>query len=172
MAEFPDTFDPSQVPEDDRSFDVMPVHECMMQIIESKEIKKENGHVGYTFTVELLTGPHASRRVWPYMTYSDPNPKASGAGQRLLLALCEATGVDPHKIKDTDELNMKPFLGKVTVRRPSEKDIAAGYTENKNSIEPKRRAGSPTAAQSQKPAAQQQTSAKPTQGDKPWKKSA
>lgn len=122
MARLSQTFDPSTVPPDD-DFDLLPAHECMMQVIESEITKKDNGGETLSATFELLEGEYQSRRFWEYITLKGSD-KAVEFGRRKLGWLANAcNGGRP--IDDSEELHFKPFLGKIGVNRskdPNYKD--------------------------------------------------
>lgn len=167
MAEFPDTFDPAAVPEDDRSFDPIPAGDYQMQVIESeiKPTKSGDGQM-LVLTLEVMTGPHEKRRVWDRLNIRNANADAQRIAQRALADLCLATGIA--SLKDSDELHFKPFTARIGIREDK-----SGQYGPQNTVRYKPKGGTAPSGQQQKPAAQQQTSAsKPAQGAKPWAKAS
>lgn len=168
MAEFPETFDPNEVPEDDRNFDPIPAGDYDMQCIES-EIKDTKDGTGQmlVLTHEIISGPHANRRIWDRLNIRNQNADAQRIAQRALADLCLAVGLGA--IRDSEELHFKPFVGRVAIRVDK-----SGQYGPQNTVRYKARAGSAPASKAppqqpaQKPAAQQTAAA----GAKPWKKAS
>lgn len=131
MAQLDQVFNAEEIPEDDRSFDLLPAGDYEMQVIES-EIKDTDLGQQLVLTLEVLSGPSQGRRVWDRLNIVNQNADAQRISQRALADLCLATGVKA--LKDTEELHFKPFIGKVTITKPNAKSIAKGYTNDKNSV--------------------------------------
>lgn len=115
MAQLPAPFDPSEVPEDERSFDPIPAGDYQMQVIESKieDTKSGSGQM-LTLTLEVIDGPYANRRIWDRLNIQNQNPDAQRIAQRALADLC--LQLDLVELADSEELHFKPFWAKVTVQ--------------------------------------------------------
>ncbi|CAL8972779.1 hypothetical protein RHODGE_RHODGE_01003 [Rhodoplanes serenus] len=153
MVEFLETFDPNEVPEDDRSFDPIPAGEYLMQVIES-EIKSTKSGSGeqLVLTLEVVEGPCANRRVWDRLNIRNQNADAQRIAQRSLADLCLAVGV--MSLRDTEDLHFKPFIGKVTIKTDK-----SGQYGPQNAVRYKPRGGQPPAGKS---APQGQSAARPS----------
>jgi hypothetical protein len=170
MADLLETFDPNSVPEDDRNFDPIPAGDYDMQCIES-EIKDTKDGTGQmlVLTHEIISGPHANRRIWDRLNIRNQNADAQRIAQRALADLCLAVGLGA--IRDSEELHFKPFVGRVAIRQDK-----SGQYGPQNTVRYKARAGGAPAAgkAAPRPAAQQpaQQTAQPATGAKPWKRAS
>ena len=137
MVEFLETFDPNEVPEDDRSFDPIPAGEYLMQVIES-EIKPTKSGSGeqLVLTLEVIDGPCANRRVWDRLNIRNQNADAQRIAQRSLADLCLAVGITSQR--NTEDLHFKPFVGRVTVKQDK-----SGQYGPQNAVRYKPRGGQP-----------------------------
>lgn len=171
MAEFPEDFNPADVPEDDRSFEPLPAGEYTMQVIESEIKPTTTGGEQLVLTCEVMTGPYSNRRIWDRLNIRNANPETQRWAQRSLADLCLAVGVA--SLRNSDSLHFIPFTGRVSIVPAKEKDIKAGYPDPKNRIKYRsnsgaRPAGASTATQAAKPATQ---ASKPAAtGAKPWQR--
>lgn len=177
MTELNETFDPNQVPEDDRNFDPIPAGDYMMQVEES-EIKPTKSGSGeqLILTLVVIDGPHQNRKIWDRLNIRNENADAQRIAQRALADLCLAVGVA--SLRNTEELHFKPFTGRVTIQADK-----TGQYGPQNRVRYKARGGQPPVGkaaaqgvvqrtvdpqqQQRQPAPQQQTA-----GARPWKKSA
>lgn len=163
MAEFNDTFNPADVPEDDRSFEPLPAGDYSMQVIES-EIKPTKAGTGeqLVLTLEVTEGPLSNRRVWDRLNIRNQNPDAQRIAQRSLADLCLAVGVT--QLRNTDDLHFKPFVGRVSI-----KPDKTGQYGPSNAVRYKARGGAvPAGKAAAQPAATGRTAAQPQTGAKPW----
>ena len=168
MADLGNTFDPQDVPEDERSFKPMPAGDYTCQIIESEIVQTKSGGDMLKLTLEIMEDPFANRKVWDNLNIRNANPQAQSIAQRTLADICSAVGAGA--IRDSEELHFKPFTA--TLKVEPEKD---GY-DAKNGVKRYRsKSGSPPAMRSSEPP--RQTSASPpaqraATGNRPWAKSA
>ncbi len=167
MAEFPEDFNPSDVPEDDRSFEPLPAGEYLMQVIESdlKDTKTSGGQQ-LVLTIEVIDGPFSNRRVWDRLNIRNQNADAQRIAQRSLADLCLAVGLSG-TVRNSEDLHFKAFTGKVTIKQDK-----TGQYGPQNAVRYKARGGASPAgrsANSPPPAAGAQAS-KPAPGAKPWQK--
>ncbi len=124
MANLGTTFDPEQIPEDERSFDVLPAGTYEAQVIESEiaDTKRGDGKM-LNVTWEITAGPFEHRKVWDRINIQNPSAEAQRIGQRRLADMCEAMGTGA--IKDSEELHFKPCLVVLGI----EKDKSGEYPD-------------------------------------------
>jgi len=173
------TFDPNDVPEDDRSFEPLPAGDYVMQVIES-EIKDTKSGSGQqlVLTLEVTEGPLSNRRVWDRLNIVNQNADAQRIAQRSLADLCLAVGIA--QLRNTEELHFKPFVGKVSIQP----DKTGQYgPQNRVRYKPRnggggggvaRPAAQPAAATQSNPRQHPQTSTGPSTANasRPWKKAS
>lgn len=175
MAYLDEAFDHSAVPEDDRSFDLIPNGDYEAQIIgsEVKPTKDGNGK-RLNLTIEITSGPFANRKVWDGINFINPSATAQTIGQQRLKAYCEAVGHAGH-LSDTDDLHFKPIRVKIGVGRTSDQ-----YPDPRNEIKAVKPysagappAGKPAISTAPRPAAPAPSRAAPPSkpaGSRPWSK--
>ncbi|KAB1076684.1 DUF669 domain-containing protein [Methylobacterium soli] len=164
MAYLGNTFDPNEVPDDERSFEPMPAGDYNMQIVESDIAQTKAGGDMLKLTLEVIDGPFANRKVWDNLNIRNSNAVAQGIAQRALADICAATGTGP--IEDSEDLHFKPLV--VTLKI----EPARGEYDARNAVKKyKARGGQPPAAK----AAPAQRSAPPASngatrpaGGRPW----
>jgi hypothetical protein len=166
MVDFPEDFNPNDVPEDDRSFEPIPAGDYAMQVIES-DIKPTKSGSGdqLILTLEVTEGPMTNRRIWDRLNIRNQNADAQRIAQRALADLCLAVGVA--SLRNTEELHFKPFVGRVTIKQDK-----TGQYGPQNAVRYKPRGGQPPAGKAAaqpaaRPAATTQA-AKPAAGARPW----
>lgn len=116
MANLGGTFDPNQVPPDERSFDVIPPGIYEAQVVESDVVKTKAGTGDILkLTWEVISGGYANRKVFDNINIRNPSPKAQEIGQRELADVCEATGAGA--ISDSQQLHYKPCLITVGIEK-------------------------------------------------------
>jgi hypothetical protein len=167
MAEFNQTFNPSEIPEDDRNFEPIPAGTYRLQVIESKiEPTSTGSGEMMTLTLEVIEGPYDKRRIWDRLNIVNQNPDAQRIAQRNLADLCLAIGVT--QLKDTEQLHHKPFSGRVTVQPDRTGQYGpqnrVRYSVGKPGQPPAGKAG--TTAAGAKPAGAKPAGAKPPA--RPW----
>lgn len=171
MAELNMDFNPTEVPEDDRTFEPLPVGEYTMQVIES-ELKNTKSGTGQqlVLTLEVIEGTFSNRRVWDRLNIRNPNVDAQRIAQRALADLCLAVGIQ--SLTNSEDLHFKPFVGAVKIREDK-----TGQYGPQNTVRYKSRGGAaarPQTAASQ-PAPRQAApaqAARPATGAKPWQRPA
>ena len=169
MANLGDTFDPGQVPEDERSFDPLPAGDYNCQIVESDVVATKSGGDMLKLTLEVIDGPYENRKVWDNLNIRNSNPDAQRIAHRALADLCAAVGVGA--ITDSDVLHFKPFVAQLKV----ETDKSGQYDpQNRVKKYKPRGAGGSSTAQStaaSRPATQAQqrpNGAAGGGGGRPW----
>lgn len=173
MVDFPEDFNPNDVPEDDRNFEPLPAGDYAMQVIES-DIKPTKSGSGdqLILTLEVLEGPHTNRRVWDRLNIRNQNADAQRIAQRSLADLCLAIGLNG-SLRNSEDLHFKPFVGKVTIQADKK-----GEYGPQNRVRYKPRGGQAPAARpatpaQSRPATQAAPAARPAQSSgRPWAKSA
>lgn len=165
MAELNMDFNPSEVPEDDRSFEPLPAGEYTMQVIDSelKDTKSGSGQQ-LVLTLEVIEGAHSNRRVWDRLNIRNQNADAQRIAQRSLADLCLAVGIQ--SLRNSEELHFKPFVGAVKIREDK-----TGQYGPQNTVRYKARGGAAPRVTAPSTAPQQQAaSSKPAVGAKPWQR--
>jgi hypothetical protein len=162
MASLGTTFDPNQIPEDERGeYTPLPAGDYLLQVVES-DIDDKGDRTGLKLTYEVVDGEFSNRKVFDYLNIVHPNATAQQISQRALADLCLATGVGA--VSDTEELHFRPFIGKIAVEK--RKDTG----EMQNRVKKTRPAGSAPpagkpAAMGARPAA---AAAPKAAGSRPW----
>ena len=167
MAHLGSTFDPNEIPEDERGeLEPLPRGEYVLQVADSELRENGNGDTGLNLTLEIVEGEFQGRKLWDYLNIRHSNATAQSIARRRLADYCLATGAGT--IRDSEELHFQPFIGRVS--REPRKDNG----EMSNRIKAVRSlSGSPPTV---KAAAQQSRQAvSPPQaaqanGDRPWKR--
>lgn len=113
MASLGTTFDPNDVPEDERSFEPMPAGDYNCQITDSEIVETKTGGEMLKLTLEVIDGPFANRKVWDNLNIRNANPQAQQIAHRALADLCAACGTGP--ISDSEDLHYKPFIAVLKV---------------------------------------------------------
>ena len=168
MVALPETFAPADVPEDERSFEPLPIGNYRLQAIEAKieDTKSGTGQM-LVLTHEVLEGPAANRRLWDRLNIRNENADAQRIAQRALADFCLQIGVG--QLRDTDELLFKPFTAKVGIRQDKTGQYGPQntirYNLGKQGVPP---AGKAAPTQPGQPARPTTAQGKPAQGAKPW----
>lgn len=111
---FGDDFDPNAVPEDERSFDLLPAGDYQMQVIDSEVVPLKSGNGDMLkLTLEVIDGPAANRKIWDNLNIRHTNAQAQSIAQRALADLCLAVGVQG--LRNSEDLHFKPFVATLKV---------------------------------------------------------
>ena len=165
MADLDFDFDANSVPQDERSFDVLPAGDYLLQVIDS-DLKDTRSGTGQQLilTLEVMDGPHANRKVWDRLNIRNQNADAQRIAQQSLADLCAAVGIQT--LRNSEDLHFKPFRGKIAVRQ----DKSGEYGPQNVVRYPRRGAGHAAApVQRQAGTAQQVASGGAA---KPWQRKA
>lgn len=84
-------------------------------IIDSDVKPTKSGGTQAVFTLQVVDGPFAGRKVFARLNVRNPSPEAERIGQSQLSALQHACGV--LQMQDTCQLHGKVVRAKVTVRK-------------------------------------------------------
>ncbi|AWN43141.1 DUF669 domain-containing protein [Methylobacterium durans] len=170
MAYLGNTFDPADVPEDERSFEPMPEGDYNVQIVESEIAATKNGGDMLKLTLEVIDGQFANRKVWDNLNIRNSNPTAQQIAQRALADICTATGTGP--ITDSEDLHFKPFVATLKIEPP--RTVGDKTYDARNAVKRyKARGGQPPAGKAapQRQSAQSSGAARPSgggTGSRPW----
>lgn len=169
MAQLGGTFDPTEVPQDERSFEPMPAGDYNCQIVESEVVPTRTGGEMLKLTLEVIDGQFANRKVWDNLNIRNSNPQAQSIAHRALADLCAACGLGP--ISDSEELHFKPFVAVIKI--DPERTVGDKTYDARNGVKRyKARGGQPPAskAPAQRAVAPQQAARPATggTGSRPW----
>lgn len=86
-------------------------------IIVDSEVKPTKNGTGQMaiFTLQIVDGAHAGRKLFARINVRNPNPEAERIGQSQLSALCHAAGV--LQLQDTAQLHNRVVRTKVKIRK-------------------------------------------------------
>ncbi|KIU33266.1 hypothetical protein SR39_13555 [Methylobacterium radiotolerans] len=113
MASLGTTFNPNDVPQDERSFEPIPQGDYNCQITESEIVETRTGGEMLKLTLEVIDGPYANRKIWDNLNIRNNNPTAQSIAHRTLADLCAACGAGA--IADSEELHFKPFVAAIKI---------------------------------------------------------
>lgn len=125
MANLGFAFDATTV-EPAAPFEPLPAGDYLVQIIESAMKEPRNGGAEMAaFTLEVIEGPNANRRLWENLSINHVKPDVASNNRRTLSSMCHATG--QLNIEDTSELEFIPMIARVAVSR----DKVTGEWQNR-----------------------------------------
>jgi hypothetical protein len=109
-------FDPSAVPEDEKSFDPVPAGDYLLQAVEADVVPtKTNSGTRLTLTLEIMEGDHAGRKIWEGINIANQSEEAQRIGQRQLADLCLSAGLT--SVSNSDDLIGRPFRARVGIQQ-------------------------------------------------------
>jgi hypothetical protein len=169
MAFLGNTFDPSEVPQDDRSFEPMPAGDYNVQIVESEVVSTKTGGEMLKLTLEVLDGQYANRKVWDNLNIRNANATAQGIAHRTLADICSACGIGP--IQDSDDLHFKPIVA--TLKIEPERTVGDKTYDARNGVKRYKARNGAAGAPDGKAPAQRATApaaqaARGATGARPW----
>lgn len=165
MADLGNTFDPNEVPEDERSFDPMPAGDYLCQIIDSEVVQTSKGGDMLKLTLEVMDGPYSNRRVWDNLNIRNSNPDAQRIAHRTLADICKAVGLGP--ITDSEVLHYKPFVA--TLKIEPERTVGDRTYDARNGVKRyKARSGAAPAARPASQGSQAQRTPPTGGASRPW----
>lgn len=147
--------------EPNTGFDAIPPGKYKVVIEATEEKATKNGNGSYIqFTLVVVEGEYANRKLWDRLNLNNPNEKAVQIARGTLSAICRAVGIT--QPKDTEQLHDIPLIARVGYAKPDPNDPNGekrneikGYEEAKGTL------------QTAKPVPQQQAAAP---GKAPWKR--
>lgn len=111
-------FDLNEVPPMDDFIPVPPGnYTCQIAGAEIKETKSRTGH-GLTFSLTVLDGPHAGRKVFDFINIANPSQVCQKMGRSVFAALSKACGIVKQRNESfpVAELNGKVVVAHVKVK--------------------------------------------------------
>lgn len=97
------------------AFSVLPAGVYTTAIVDSDVKQTQKGGTQAIFTLQVVDGPFAGRKVFARLNVRNASAEAERIGQAQLSALCHAAGV--LQLQDTSQLHGKVVRAKVTVRK-------------------------------------------------------
>ncbi len=133
MAFLDETFVADDLPQSDRSYDLLP-EGWYDATISKAEVGQTKAGSGTKIDVRYdIIGPTQQGRViFASLNIRNPNPKAERIGREQLGELMRAIGLT--KVQDSDELIGGQVCIKIKIKKASAKDISAGYTQDRNEV--------------------------------------
>jgi hypothetical protein len=163
MAYLGNTFDPNEIPADERGeYTPIPAGDYLLQIVES-DIDDKGDRTGLKLTYEVVDGEFSNRKIFDYLNIVHPNATAQQISQRALADLCLATGVGA--VSDTEELHFRPFIGKVAVEKRKDNGEMTNKMKKSRAAGSAPPAGKPAASPGHTPA---HAAAPKAAGSRPW----
>lgn len=166
MAFLEETFVADDLPQSERSFDLLPDGWYDVTITKA-EVGPTKAGTGTKIDVRYdVTGPtHQGRAVFASLNIRNPNADAERIGREQLGEVMRSLGLS--RVQDSDELIGGNLCIKVKIKKASAKDLAAGYTQDRNEVAGwKASGGSPGLPSSVTKAA----SGAPSSAKPPWAK--
>lgn len=133
MAFLDETFVADELPQSDRSYDLLP-EGWYDATITKAEVGLTKAGTGTKIDVRYdITGPTQQGRViFASLNIRNPNLEAERIGREQLGEVMRAIGLA--KVQDSDEMIGGTLSIKVKIKKASAKDIAAGYTQDRNEV--------------------------------------
>lgn len=167
MAQLGYSFDPDQVPDDERDFALMPDGVYLAHIIESDLKGTSTGGQMLALTWEIMDGPCQKRHVWENLNIVNSNAQAQDIAARALKNICRAIG-HQGALTDSADLHFKPCRIRVG------HEDAKGAYKAKNTVKGYEPLSGAAPALAATPQTQHRTSeaepAKAAGGGAPWRK--
>lgn len=170
MAFLGETFGVDDLPQSDRNYELIP-EGWYNATITKAELGNTKSGTGQKIDVRYdITGPTQQGRViFQAVNIRNQSQKAEEIGRQQLGEIMRAIGLA--RVEDTDQLIGGQLCIKIKIKTPTDKDKAAGYTENKNEVAGFKAANGtnapmPSSAPSSAPAA----SSAPGGAKPPWAK--
>lgn len=97
------------------SYQPLPAGVYTTAVVDSDVKPTQKGGTQAIFTLQVVDGPFAGRKVFARLNVRNASAEAERIGQAQLSALCHAAGV--LQLQDTSQLHGKVVRAKVTVRK-------------------------------------------------------
>jgi hypothetical protein len=97
------------------SFQPLPAGVYTTEIVDSDVKPTQKGGTQAVFTLRVVDGPFAGRKIFARLNVRNPSPEAERIGQSQLSALQHACGV--LQMQDTSQLHGKVVRARITVRK-------------------------------------------------------
>lgn len=170
MAFLGETFGVDDLPQSDRNYELIPEGWYNVSITKA-ELGTTKAGTGQKIDIRYdITGPSQQGRViFQAVNIRNQSQKAEEIGRQQLGEIMRAIGLA--RVEDTDQLIGGQLCIKIKIKMPSEKDKAAGYTENKNEVAGFKAANGTNAPMpSSAPSAAPAASSAPGGSKPPWAK--
>lgn len=133
MAFLGETFSTDDLPQSDRNYELIP-EGWYSATITKAELGNTKSGTGQKIDVRYdITGPtHEGRVIFASLNIRNQSQKAEEIGRQQLGEVMRAIGLP--KVEDTDQLIGGQLQIKIKIKKPSQNDIANGYTEDKNEV--------------------------------------
>ena len=133
MAFLGETFGVDDLPQSDRNYELIP-EGWYNATITKAELGNTKSGTGQKIDVRYdITGPTQQGRViFQAVNIRNQSQKAEEIGRQQLGEIMRSIGLA--KVEDTDQLIGGQLCIKIKIKQPTDKDKAAGYTENKNEV--------------------------------------
>lgn len=95
------------------SFELLPDGEYLVQAVDGKIDKKDNGNVGMKLTFEVMSGPHEGRKIFEYFNIRHTSVEAQRIALELLTTLWRDALGNTGAPANAEQLMFKPALAKV-----------------------------------------------------------
>ena len=133
MAFLGETFGVDDLPQSDRNYELIPEGWYNVTITKA-ELGTTKAGTGQKIDIRYdIVGPTQQGRViFQAVNIRNQSQKAEEIGRQQLGEIMRAIGLA--KVEDTDQLVGGQLCIKIKIKQPTDKDKAAGYTENKNEV--------------------------------------
>jgi Protein of unknown function (DUF669) len=116
MARLGETFDATTV-EPNKPLEALPPGRYVVQIVNSEMRPTKDGMGQYLWLeLDVLEGEHAGRKLFDRLNLVNANPTTVEIAQRILSAICHATGL--MQVDDSEQLHLIPLIADVKVQPP------------------------------------------------------
>lgn len=133
MAFLGESFGVDDLPQSDRNYELIPEGWYNVSITKA-ELGNTKSGTGQKIDIRYdITGPTQQGRViFQAVNIRNQSQKAEEIGRQQLGEIMRAIGLA--RVEDTDQLVGATLQIKIKIKQPTDKDKAAGYTENKNEV--------------------------------------
>jgi hypothetical protein len=133
MAFLGESFGVDDLPQSDRNYELIP-EGWYNATITKAELGNTKSGTGQKIDIRYdITGPTQQGRViFQAVNIRNQSQKAEEIGRQQLGEIMRAIGLP--RVEDTDQLIGGQLCIKIKIKQPTDKDKAAGYTENKNEV--------------------------------------
>lgn len=133
MAFLGEAFGVDDLPQSDRNYDLIPEGWYNVSITKAEPGNTKSG-TGQKIDIRYdITGPtHEGRVIFQAVNIRNQSQKAEEIGRQQLGEIMRAIGLA--RVEDTDQLVGGQLCIKIKIKQPTDRDIAAGYSQPKNEV--------------------------------------
>lgn len=133
MAFLGQAFSAEELPQSDRSYDLIPEGWYTVKITKA-DLKDTKSGTGKKIDIryDILGPTQQGRVIFGSINIANQNPTAEKIGQQQLGEVMRAIGLS--RVEDTDQLIGGELQIKIKVRQPSDSDKANGYNDPRNDV--------------------------------------